>query len=115
MKRNHKLFTFIVHGERTEVDSNTSSSLNAAAQKALEQTANIGRPLEDWNMVVDGKVLNGKKPLSRHRLAEWDVIWLSLKFAGGSEMPFVEQCMCGSITRIENLCPACKKSREYAA
>lgn len=74
----------IVSGTPTEVRVNTNAPLHVAAKRALQQTGNEGRPLEDWDVKDEaGNLLDPDKKIEEYGLAEGATIFLSLKAGVG--------------------------------
>jgi hypothetical protein len=82
---NEKLITLVivVNTTPTSVKINENAPLKAAAQKALEQTHNTGRPLDDYEMKLGDKVLDMNKKVKDYDLKDGTELFLSLKAGTG--------------------------------
>ncbi len=78
--------TFIVNGTETTVEKvNIHQPLHVAVQKALEQTGNTGRPLNDWQAIYNDQPLDVSKKVEEFSFPENTVIFLSLRAGQGGE------------------------------
>ena len=69
----------VVNGTPTDVTINENAPLKAAAEKALEQTKNTGRPLEDWTMTLEsGDKLDMSKKIKDFNFPEGIELFLDL-------------------------------------
>jgi len=62
---------------------NENAPLKAAAEKALEETKNSGRPLQDWEMKLDDKILDLDKKIKSYDFPNNQELFLSLKAGVG--------------------------------
>lgn len=75
---------FIVNGVETLVDANLHAPLKAAAEKALSQTGNTGRPLEDWELRdAQGHVLDLDQKVEDFHFPTGAKLFLNLKAGVG--------------------------------
>lgn len=84
---NEKLITLliVVNTTPTKVTINENAPLKAAAEKALAQTHNTGRPLDDYEMKLGDKVLDMNKKVKDYDLKDGAELFLSLKAGTGGE------------------------------
>lgn len=75
--------TIIVNGTPTIVKVNQNAPLKTAAQKALEQTGNTGRPIEDWTMKWNDQILDMSKKIKDFDFPADVELFLSLKAGVG--------------------------------
>ena len=76
--------TIIVNGTPTVITINENVPLKAAAEKALEQTKNTGRPLKDWEMKLEsGQELDMSKKIRDFNFPDDIELYLSLDFGEG--------------------------------
>ena len=85
-QHNQRSLMFVVNGKSTTVEKvNINQPLHVAAQKALDQTGNTGRPLEDWLIKYNDIDLNLKSKVEDLNFPENSKIFLSLKSAEGGD------------------------------
>lgn len=84
-KDNDKFITLVivVNTTPTTVKINETAPLKAAAEKALEQTHNTGRPLDDYEMRLGNTVLDMSKKVKDYNLKDGTELFLSLKAGTG--------------------------------
>lgn len=84
-KTNEKLVSLVivVNTAPVTISINENSPLKAAAQKALEQTQNTSRPLEDWEMKRDAQVLDLGEKIKTFGFTSGEELFLSLKAGVG--------------------------------
>ncbi|MGA2408248.1 MAG: DUF2604 domain-containing protein [Bacteroidales bacterium] len=76
--------TFIVNGSETIVEKvNVHQPLHVSVQKALEQTGNTGRPINEWQVIFNDKTLDSNRKVEDFNFPENAVIFLSLKAGQG--------------------------------
>lgn len=82
---NEKFVTLVivVNTTPTKVKINENAPLKAAAEKALAQTHNTGRPLDDYEMKLGDKVLDMNKKVKDYNLKDGTELFLSLKAGTG--------------------------------
>jgi hypothetical protein len=82
---NEKLITLVivVNTTPTKVKINENAPLKAAAEKALEQTHNTGRPLSDYELKLGDQVLDMNKKVKDYGLKDGTELFLSLKAGTG--------------------------------
>lgn len=73
----------VVNTTPTKVKINQNAPLRAAAEKALEQTHNTGRPLDDYELKLVDKVLDMNKKVKDYDLKDGTELFLSLKAGTG--------------------------------
>lgn len=71
--------TIVVNGVPTEVKTDPDMPLSSVVEKALQQTQNVGRPVEDWLLADKGNTLDLSKPVREFGFAPRTVLILSLK------------------------------------
>lgn len=75
---------FVVNGKETTVEKvNFNQPLHVSAQKALEQTGNIARPLSDWLVKVNDVDMNLSAKVEDLNLGAGVKIIMSLKGGKG--------------------------------
>lgn len=81
----HNLITVkvIVNGTPIEVKTNVNAPLKSLVEKALEQTGNTGRPIEDWELKFNGQVLDLKKKVEDYNIPDGTELFLSLRAGQG--------------------------------
>ena len=75
--------TIVVNTTPTTVTVNENVPLKSAAQKALEQTNNTGRPLSDYELKLGDQVLDMDKKVKDYGLKDGTELFLSLKAGTG--------------------------------
>jgi hypothetical protein len=75
--------TIVVNTTPTEVTVNENVPLRNAAQKALDQTNNTGRPLSDYELKLGDQVLDMDKKVKDYGLKDGTELFLSLKAGTG--------------------------------
>ena len=76
--------TFIVNGTETLVEKvNLNQPLHVPVQKALEQTGNTGRSINEWQVIYNDQTLDTNKKVEEFNFPENAVIFLSLKAGQG--------------------------------
>ncbi len=78
---------FIVNGVDVPVDANMHEPLKVARDKALRDSNNTGRPMDEWEVhSVEGKPLDPDKKIEELELTDGTRLFLNLKVgAGGAE------------------------------
>jgi hypothetical protein len=78
---------FIVNGVDVLVDANVNQPLKVARDKALKDSNNTGRPVDEWEVHNDeGEALESTKKVGALGLGDGARLFLNLKVgAGGSE------------------------------
>jgi len=78
---------FIVNGVDVSIDANNNQPLKVARNKALKESNNTGRPMDEWEIHNDqGQILDPEKKIEDFGLAEGARLFLNLKVgAGGAE------------------------------
>lgn len=74
---------FIVNGTPTDVDAKEDWLLKRAAEKALEQTGNVGRPVEDWDIKQGTKTLDANEVIAKYDFPECVELVMSLDAGHG--------------------------------
>jgi hypothetical protein len=77
------VLVFIVNTTPTKVKVVVDEPLKVAAKRALEQTHNTGRPLDDYELKLGDKVLDMNKSAKDYHLKEGTELFLSLKAGTG--------------------------------
>jgi hypothetical protein len=72
------VLTIIVNGTPTEVKINQNTPLKTAVEKALEQTGNTGRPVEDWQIKLNDQILDTGKKIKEFNFPEGFELFLGL-------------------------------------
>lgn len=77
----------VVNGTPATIEIQSKAPLKAAAEKALEETHNAGRPLSDWEMKFNEKTLDLNAKVEDLGLEDGQTLFLSLKAGvGGNEL-----------------------------
>jgi hypothetical protein len=81
----HNLITVkvIVNGTPTDAKTNVNAPLKSVIEKALEQTGNTGRPIEDWELKWNGQVLDPNKKGNDYDIPDRAELFLSLRAGQG--------------------------------
>ncbi len=75
---------FIVNGVDVPVEGNIHEPLKAARNKALADSNNTGRPMDEWEIHNDaGKALDPDKKIADLGLVDGARLFLNLKVAAG--------------------------------
>lgn len=86
--------TVVVNGTRTEVTAEGSDALVSVRDKALQQTNNVGRPAEDWELKTEGgDVLDLATLVRDSGFTSETVLFLSLKAGVAGEMQSVDEAV----------------------
>jgi len=80
---NQIVVKIVVNSTPTDVRVNIHTPLKVAVEKALEQTGNTGRPLEDWELTWRDKVLDLKKTADDYGIPDGAELFLSLRAGKG--------------------------------
>ena len=84
MPKNKEMLTIVVNGQPTEVEANENAPIRTVIPKALEQTANTGRPPEDWQLTdAEGNPLDLGRKIEDFGFAPGVTLLLSLKAGVG--------------------------------
>ena len=84
VKSNHLQLVFIVNGKETLVANlNPNQPLKDAVEKALAQTANSGRQIEEWSVKWNNLDLDISRKIEDYKFPPDDKIFLSLKSGVG--------------------------------
>ncbi|HLQ15207.1 MAG TPA: DUF2604 domain-containing protein [Candidatus Eisenbacteria bacterium] len=76
--------TIIVNGVQAIVLANPEAPLAVVVPKALEETRNSGRPLEDWQLKdASGNPLDTSKKVEDFNFPPGTKLYLSLRAGGG--------------------------------
>lgn len=83
--KNEKFISLIivVNTIPVTITENENVPLKVVVQKALEQTNNTGRPLEDWELKKDALVLNLSEKIKGYGLTDHQELFLSLRAGVG--------------------------------
>lgn len=81
--KNKITLKIIVNGTLTSVEANLNAPLRTAANKALEQTGNTGRPIEEWQIKWNDTVLDISKKIEEFDFPADAELFLSLKAGAG--------------------------------
>lgn len=73
----------IVNGTPATIEIESKAPLKAAAEQALTQTHNAGRPLTDWEMKLNDQPLDMSKKIEELGLYDGVELFLSLKAGVG--------------------------------
>lgn len=79
-KNEGKLVTLliIVNGSPVHVTVNENAPLKTAVVKALEESGNTGRPIEDWQLKFNDEVLDLSKKIKEFDFTQDSELFLSL-------------------------------------
>lgn len=70
---------FIVSGVATPITANLNAPMKTAVHKALQDSGNVGQPLENWELKdADGKVLDLEKKIGDYGFDPGVQLFLSL-------------------------------------
>jgi hypothetical protein len=85
--RNKITLIFIVNGVDVSIDANIHEPLKVARNKALTDSNNTGRPMDEWEVHnVEGQTLDPDKKIEELGLVDGARLFLNLKVgAGGVE------------------------------
>ncbi len=85
--KNKITLVFIINGVDVPVDANINAPLKVARDKALRDSDNTGRAVDEWEIhTEDGKTLDPDKKVEALGLADGARLLLNLKVgAGGAE------------------------------
>ena len=88
----HKItLVFIINGENTPVETNLNAPLGAAVERALSQSGNTGRPLNEWEVRdSSGVLLETGRTVKELGLKDGARLFLSLRVGAGGA--FYRQC-----------------------
>lgn len=75
--------TFIVNGEAVPITVNLNAPLKSAVEKVLTESENTGRPFSDWQVKLNGQVLDLGNKIEDLHLPENAELLLSLKTGEG--------------------------------
>lgn len=77
--------TFVINGVDEKVSNiNVNEPLTAARNKALAQSSNTGRPVDEWEVhLEDGTPLDSDKKISELGLEDGTRLFLNLKVGAG--------------------------------
>lgn len=83
-KGNHKIqVTFIVQGEPVSGEYNENQPLKAAVAKVLEVTGNSGQPISNWQLRMDGRLLDLEKKFKEENIVSGAKLILSVQTGRG--------------------------------
>lgn len=83
-KKNKISLVFIVMGVDVPVEANMHEPLKVARDKALEQSNNTGRPVDEWQITnADGHELSPDSKIDELGLEDGARLFLTLKVAAG--------------------------------
>lgn len=84
MKHNKITLIFIVNGVDVPVEANVNQPLKVARNKALEESNNTGRPMDEWEVHDDeGKALDADTKLENLNIMDGARLFLNLKVGAG--------------------------------
>lgn len=81
----HKItLVFIINGENFSVETNINAPLTAAVQRALSESGNSGRPLNEWEVRNSaGALLDVTRTVKELGLTNGARLFLSLRVGAG--------------------------------
>lgn len=80
MTAQKQVLTIVVNGVPTEIERNVNAPLKSTIEKALEQTGNTGRPLDDWELRdIQGNVLDLGRKIGDYQFPADVKLFLNLK------------------------------------
>jgi len=83
-EKNHISIVFVINGVATAVEANINEPLKAARNKALGQSNNTGRPMDEWQVhTEDGALLDADKKIEALGLEDGVRLLLSLTVGAG--------------------------------
>jgi hypothetical protein len=72
--------TIVVSGDEVKIKAKLDDTLGDVAQKALDKSENIGRPLTDWILRNEnGEVLDLNRTVGSYGLKDGDLLSLTLE------------------------------------
>ena len=84
MSKNVVSLIFIVNGVDVPVEVNLNAPIQVGRNKALEESNNTGRPVDEWEIHNDaGQPLDPKAKVGELGLKEGDRLFLNLKVGAG--------------------------------
>jgi hypothetical protein len=84
MSSEKRLLTIIVNGVPAVVERNANAPLNSLVEKALNETGNVGQPIENWEMRdAAGAVLDLSRKIGEFDFPDDVKLFLSLKAGVG--------------------------------
>jgi hypothetical protein len=88
-ERHHHLeacLVFIINGQPQKVEAKPDWLLKRAVELALKQSGNEGRPIDDWDVKWNNRVLDLKKGIRGFHFPECVDLFLSLKAGQGGDI-----------------------------
>lgn len=80
MSENKLKLTIIVNGVSYEVEANENSPLISVVEKALQESKNIGQPIDKWELRDEpGAILDLHKKINDYGFSSETKLFLSLK------------------------------------
>ena len=76
----------VVNGTPATIEMESKAPLKAAAEKALAQTHNAGRPLQDWEMKLNDQTIDMSLKIEDLNLHNGQELFLSLKAGVGGSL-----------------------------
>jgi hypothetical protein len=76
--------TVVVNGVPVDIEQNENSPLEAIIGRALEQTGNVGQPVENWELRDEqGVLLDAERKIETYGFGPAVTLFLSLKAGVG--------------------------------
>jgi len=82
-KSNKIVLFFLVSGETYQVDANINQPLKVARDKALRDADQTGRPLDDWEVRYNGKVMSTSDKIEDLGIPDGAKLEIALSFGAG--------------------------------
>lgn len=81
----HKIkLIFVINGENVPIETNINAPLSAAAQRALNESGNSGRPLAEWEVRnASGALIDVTRTVKELGLTNGARLFLSLRVGAG--------------------------------
>ena len=74
---------FIINGLPQKVEARADWPLKSAVEVALKESGNEGRPIDDWDVKWNNRILDLKKEIREYQFPECVDLFLSLKAGQG--------------------------------
>jgi len=80
MPSEERSLTIIVNGVPATIERNAHAPLKSVIEKALEETGNVGQPIENWEIRdASGQILDMSKKISEFDFPDHVKLFLTLK------------------------------------
>lgn len=83
-KGNHKIqVTFVVQGVPVSGEYNENQPIKGAVEKVLEETGNVGQSINNWQLRMDGRLLDLEKKFKEENIVSGAKLILSVQTGRG--------------------------------